>query len=166
MLGMGMRRLDDGFDRFVAEASPALLRTAHRLTGDAHLAEDLLQSALWRVARQWNRASENPVGYARRTLLNLATDNWRSRARRVVEIPGVVPDLVRTDSQGADDRLLAALAALAPRQRAVVVLRYWEDLSVEETALLLGCSSGTVKSTASKALTHLRTHLQTQGARP
>jgi RNA polymerase sigma-70 factor (sigma-E family) len=160
-----MRQLDEGFDRFVVEASPALLRTAYRLTGDVHLAEDLLQSALWRVARRWHAASDNPVAYARKVLVNLASDGWRARARRVREVPGHVPETRNDVSDAVDDEILGAINALAPRQRAVVVLRYWEDRSVEETAALLGCTAGTVKSTASKALAHLRTNLLTQGVR-
>ena len=109
------RRLDAGFDRFVIETSPMLLRTAHRLTGNVHLAEDLLQAALWRVARNWARASDNPVAYARKALVNLAIDGRRARSRRVVEVPGSIPEVSTTDQPyERDEELLAALTELPP----------------------------------------------------
>ncbi len=164
---MGILALGPEFDLFVRDASPQLLRLALRLTGDGHLAEDLLQSALWRVARRWHRAQDNPVAYARTTLINLTTDHWRARAVRVREVPGAVPDEPSWDEeQGPADSLLAAIRKLPPRQRAVVVLRYWEGLSVEATAVELGCTAGTVKSTASKALAHLRSTLEPTEVRP
>jgi RNA polymerase sigma-70 factor (sigma-E family) len=165
---VGIFALGPDFDVFVRDASPQLLRLAVRLTGDAQLAEDLVQLALWRVARRWHRARDNPAAYARTTLLNLSTDHWRARAVRVREVSGVVPDVPSHDEQPGfgDEALLAAIRKLPPRQRAVVVLRYWEDLSVEETATAMGCTTGTVKSTASKALAHLRRHLEPTEARP
>jgi RNA polymerase sigma-70 factor (sigma-E family) len=164
---VGLFALGPEFDDFVRDASPQLLRLAVRLTGDAHLAEDLVQSALWRVARRWSRARDNPVAYVRATLINLTTDHWRARAVRVREVPGVVPDVPsHQEEHGYDDALLAAIHKLAPRQRAVVVLRYWEGLSIEDTATALGCTAGTVKSTASKALAQLRRHLEPTEARP
>lgn len=165
---MGIFALGPDFDDFVREASPQLLRLARRLTGDAHLAEDLVQMALWRVARRWHRARDSPAAYARTTLVNLTTDHWRARAVRIQEVSGVVPDTPsRAEQPGSgDDALLGAIRKLPPRQRAVVVLRYWEDLSVEETASAMGCTTGTVKSTASKALAQLRRHLEPTEARP
>jgi RNA polymerase sigma-70 factor (sigma-E family) len=149
-------RLGAEFDDFVIGRSPALLRTAVLLLGDRNDAEDLLQTALLRVARHWSRARENPDAYTRRVLVNLAHDHARRRRRHPESLNGV-PDAPGRDvtSEGRED-LLPALRALPERQRATVVLRFWEDLSVAETAALLGCSEGTVKSTTSKALARLR----------
>jgi RNA polymerase sigma-70 factor (sigma-E family) len=163
-----MRGLDGAFDAFVTDASPRLLRLAYRLTGDRGLAEDLLQNALWRVARRWSRAADDPYAYAHRTLVNLAVDGHRRRLRRPREVAVAAPPERggRPETDAVDDRdaLLAALRGLPPRQRAVVVLRFWEDLSVERTADLLGCSAGNVKSTTSRALAALRAVLDTEGA--
>lgn len=163
-----MNRLDAEFDTFVLCSSPQLLRLAYRLTGDRQHAEDLLQASLLRVARQWHRARDNPVGYARRTLVNLATDRWRQRGRQPVEVGMVAaPERPHDDPESQHDNrqvLFAALRKLPPRQRAVLVLRFWEDLSVEQTAELLDCSSGNVKSTSHRALARIRAILQTEGA--
>jgi RNA polymerase sigma-70 factor (sigma-E family) len=154
-----MRRLGADFDEFVIGRSSALLRTAILLTGDRHDAEDLVQTALLRVARHWSRALDNPEAYTRRVLVNLAYDRSRYRKRRPEQL-GSPPDRAATDNYGGliDDRedLLRLLRQLPDRQRATVVLRYWEDLSVAETAQILGCTEGTVKSATSKALAHLR----------
>ncbi|QCW50334.1 SigE family RNA polymerase sigma factor [Nocardioides dongxiaopingii] len=151
-----MRRLGADFDEFVIGRSSALLRTATLLTGDSHDAEDLVQTALLRVARHWSRALDNPEAYTRRVLVNLAHDRSRRRKRRPEHL-GPPPDRVAPDDYAEDrDDLLRLLRQLPDRQRATVVLRYWEDLSVAETAQLLGCTEGTVKSATSKALTHLR----------
>jgi RNA polymerase sigma-70 factor (sigma-E family) len=165
---VGLRALDPGFDAFVSAASPRLLRLGYRLTGDRHAAEDLLQLALWQVAKHWPRARDNPVAYANRTLVNLATDGWRRRARRPEELGvGSPPEHgAPSGTDQIDDRhiLIDALRRLPPRQRAVVVLRFWEDLSVDDTAALLGCSTGNVKSTSSRALERLRAVLEPEGA--
>ncbi len=158
---MAVGRLGEDFDEFVVGRSPALLRTAVLLLGDRTEAEDLLQTALLRVARHWSRALDNPDAYTRRVLVNLAHDHARRR-RRHPESPA--PEIERlcagapVAESSIEDRgeLLQALRALPERQRATVVLRFWEDLSVTETASLLGCSEGTVKSTTSKALARLR----------
>ena len=151
-----MRRLGADFDEFVIGRSSALLRTAMLLTGDRHDAEDLVQTALLRVARHWSRALDNPEAYTRRVLVNLAYDRSRYRKRRPERL-GPPPDRVAPDHYAEDrDDLLRLLRQLPDRQRATVVLRYWEDLSVAETAQLLGCTEGTVKSATSKALAHLR----------
>ena len=140
---------------------PALVRYATALCGDPIEAEELVQSALVRVALRWPfvRDKDTPDGYVRRAIANGYLTTWRrvrSRETRVAEPPDVV---VSADaSAGVDDVMTVrrALAALPPRQRAVLVLRYLEDRSEQETADLLGCSVGTVKSQASKALTKLR----------
>ena len=148
------------FEEFVHARGNALLRTAHLLTGDRGHAEDLLQTALERLARSWRRIDGDPEGYARRILANLATDRWRQRGRRVREVsdaeydrasPG---DPVAAVEQRHDP--VRALQTLPPRQRAVLVLRYFDDQSEAQVAAALGISVGTVKSTSSKALARLR----------
>jgi RNA polymerase sigma-70 factor (sigma-E family) len=153
------------FDAFVAASSDRLLRTAYLLCGDVGHAEDLVQVALMRTARRWRTASELPEAYARRVVVNLAKDRWRQLSRRPAEtsFESVGDDLgtrTATSSTFLDrDLLLRAAEQLAPGQRAVLVLRYFDDLSVEETAAVLGCSTGTVKSQTSRALENLRAAL-------
>ena len=147
-----------GFDEFVATRSAALLRTAYLLTGDHGLAEDLLQTALAKCWFAWERIDGPPEPYVRRVLATTYATWWRRRWRG--ERPtGELPD--RGDPAATapvDDRdaLWRALDTLPRRQRAVVVLRYYEDLSEAETAAALGISTGTVKSQAAKALAALR----------
>lgn len=146
------------FAEFVSVRSPALLRTAYLLTGDWSLGEDLLQTALASTWRRWGRLTGEPEAYVRRTMLNTYL-SWRRR-RWSSEVPtGELPDRPLADgTSAADDRDLVwtALQRLPRRQRAVVVLRYYEDLTEAETANLLGITVGTVKSQASKALATLR----------
>ncbi|MFL6062336.1 MAG: SigE family RNA polymerase sigma factor [Marmoricola sp.] len=151
------------FDGFVEASSDSLLRTAYLLCGDRGEAEDLVQTALMRTARRWRVARESPEGYARRVVVNLAKDRWRRLARRPVELPLEV-DVAASADEGLLDRdlLLRATRALAPGQRAVLVLRYFDDLGVEETAAVLGCTTGTVKSQTSRALENLRAALHPQ----
>lgn len=152
------------FDTFVAESSDPLLRTAYLLCGDRGHAEDLVQTALLRTARHWRSARRQPRAYARAIVVNLAKDHWRSRSRRPAEVP-LPPTLdVAHDADvtsGLLDRhdLVAAFQRLAEGQRAVLVLRYFDDLSVEETAEVLGCTAGTVKSQTSRALAAIRSIL-------
>jgi RNA polymerase sigma-70 factor (sigma-E family) len=147
-----------GFDEFVATRSPALLRTAYLLTGDHGLAEDLLQTALAKCWFAWGRIDGPPEPYVRRALATTYATWWRRRWRG--ERPtGELPDRggpLATTSVDDRDALWRALGALPRRQRAVVVLRYYEDLSEVETAVALGISIGTVKSQAAKALAALR----------
>ena len=143
------------FDDFVAARSRALLRTAYLLTHDHALAEDLLQTSLAKPWFAWGRVDGNPEPYVRRILVNTYASWWRRKwngehptedlPERVAEEPGAEP----TD-------LWRAMERLPRRQRAVVVLRYFEDLTEVQTAELLGCSVGTVKSQCSKALAKLR----------
>lgn len=148
------------FDAFVAGSSDRLLRTAYLLCGDAGHAEDLVQTALMRTARRWRTARELPEAYARRVVVNLAKDRWRQLGRRPVELPlEVDPSQTETSTLLDRDVLLRAATQLPAGQRAVLVLRYFEDLSVEETAATLGCSTGTVKSQTSRALENLRVAL-------
>jgi len=147
-----------GFDEFVATRSPALLRTAYLLTGDHGLAEDLLQTALAKCWFAWGRIDGLPEPYVRRALATTYATWWRRRWRG--ERPtGQLPDRgdpAATSHVEDRDALWRALGALPRRQRAVVVLRYYEDLSEAETASALGISTGTVKSQAAKALAALR----------
>ena len=152
---------DAEFVEFVTGAHISLLRTARLLTGDRHTAEDLLQTALVRVYTRWSRSAswESPHAYARKVVVNLYA-TWRRR-RWHTEV--VRPEADHTpdtrDMAGDAERRLElerALAGLPRAQRVVVVLRFYEDLSVEETADLLGCSAGTVKSRTHRALERLR----------
>ncbi|GLH98461.1 SigE family RNA polymerase sigma factor [Phytohabitans aurantiacus] len=154
------QRTEREFTAFVNERGTALLRVAYALTGDRHSAEDLLQSALAKTYVSWSRIRGDAEPYVRRILYHDQVSGWRRRARRS-EVPvAALPDL----ATGTDDdhetavRLLLrdALLRLPPRQRAVLVLRYLEDLSVEQTAELLDCRIGTVASQASRALAKLR----------
>jgi RNA polymerase sigma-70 factor (sigma-E family) len=144
------------FDDFVASRSAALIRTAYLLTGDWHLAEDLLQTALMRCYGHWSRI-EAPESYVRRAMVMTVT-GWRRR-RWLGEVPtGDLPhDPDQADDLDLRTDVLRLLAELGPRQRAVVVLRYYEDLSEAEVADLLGITVGTVKSQAARALARLRT---------
>jgi RNA polymerase sigma-70 factor (sigma-E family) len=160
------------FERFVTDRTAQLLRTACLITGNLTEAEDLVQETLLRVARHWPkvRGMEHPAAYARKILVNVALDGAVQRGRRKGELAaadsagvyGLVDTLAQRDLQKVDTRqeLLGALGTLPSRQRAVVVLRYWEDLPEAEVAEVLGCSTGTVKSTASRGLARLRTTIR------
>jgi RNA polymerase sigma-70 factor (sigma-E family) len=150
----------ESFSAYVRARTAALSRIAFLLTGDHHLAEDLVQQTLLRVAGQWGRvvAAGDPDAYVRRALYHQHISWWR-RHRRTVEAPGPAPDAPAPDPSDAVVTAVAlqrALAQLAPRQRAVIVLRYFEDLSEAQTAQMLGISVGTVKSQARDALARLR----------
>ena len=147
-----------GFDDFVAARSSGLLRTAYLLTHDHALAEDLLQTALTKAWFAWGRIDGHPEPYVRRILVNTYATWWRRRWNGELAT-AELPELPATDGADASDTgqdLWSAMTRLPRRQRAVVVLRYFEDLTEAETASLLGCSVGTVKSQASKALAKLR----------
>jgi RNA polymerase sigma-70 factor (sigma-E family) len=151
---------DDEFREFVSARSRDLLRFAWMLTYDAGRAEDLLQTSLAKAWPHWSRIVRDgdPATYVRKVMVNTATAWWSRRWRG--EVPtGSLPEVPAAGQfEVVDDRdaLLRALRALAPRQRAVVVLRYFEGRSEAETAAILGCSVGTVKSHASRALATLR----------
>src|SRR6516164_700109 len=160
---MRVREAEVSFEEFVYARSGSLLRTALLLTGQNQAeAEDLLQLALERAYRHWPRVcrSGEPERYVRGILANASADRWRRPARRAerpLPGPGADPALPDHSAAVADrDYLLRALAALPPRQRAVLVLRYFDDLSEAETADMLGCSLGTVKSQAARGLARLR----------
>ena len=145
------------FDPFVVARSPALLRTAYLLVRDESLAEDLLQTALAKAWFAWGRIEGDPEHYIRRILVNTAASWWRRKWRG--ELPTeVLPERrgATGSESGGDQDLWDALGRLPVRQRAVVVLRYLEDRTEADTADLLGCSVGTVKSQCAKALAKLR----------
>jgi RNA polymerase sigma-70 factor (sigma-E family) len=149
----------EDFSAFAVSRWPGLVRLAFGLTGDRWAAEDLAQATLTRAYVAWRRVSraDDPDAYLRRILVNAS--NRRFRRRRVTEQPGDPPETAVEDpAELVSDRavLLAALRQLPPRQRAVVVLRYWEDLTDAQIAATLGCSPGTVRSQLSRALAKLR----------
>jgi RNA polymerase sigma-70 factor (sigma-E family) len=153
------RDVDADFTEYTVARWAQLVRTAYMLTGDFHEAEDLVQTTLIKLHGQWRRVRADTADhYVRRALVN--NNRSRHRKRRVVHLlTPFLPDVPQTPPDSADTgALFDALGALPPRQRAVVVLRYWEDLSEDEVARVLGCTVGTVKSTASRALAKLRAH--------
>jgi RNA polymerase sigma-70 factor (sigma-E family) len=150
------------FDEFMASRWPGLVRLAFGLTGDKWLAEDLAQTALASAYASWWRVrrADDPDAYVRRILIN-ASKSRRRRSRASEQAagpPAEVPDPAADPAVTIGERsaLLKALGALPPRQRTVVVLRYWEDLSDAQAAALLGCSASTVRSQAARALAKLR----------
>ncbi len=158
---MSVPRPPDGFAEFVVSRSPALLRTAWLLTGDAGRAEDLLQTVLAATWRRWDQvtAGGNPEGYVRKGLYHTYLTWWRRRWR--AEVPAAVPPETADHAdlageQATRDAVRRALARLPRQRRAIVVLRYAEDRSVADTATLLGCSPETVKVQSARALAALR----------
>lgn len=157
--------VEEEFADFVRGVSPRLLTSAWMLSGDPHVAEELVQESLVRVYVRWRRAkADNPVAYTRRVLVNLHTDRWRKRRREV--LTDTVPEMDPSPGHGrrvdlALD-LVRALHALPRRERECVVLRHYLDLSEKDTAAALGVSIGTVKSSTSRGLAALRAAL-TQG---
>ncbi|MFC0436191.1 SigE family RNA polymerase sigma factor [Kutzneria buriramensis] len=155
-------RTDEAYRDFVRSRAAPLHRTAYLLCGDWHLADDLVQEALAKAFRHWRkvRRADNPDAYVKRILVNEANRHWQRRAAPPT-------DIVAAEASAPDpatrlverDELLHALLSLPVRQRATVVLRYLEGLSERETAAVLKCSEGTVKSQASRALAALRTVL-------
>ncbi|HYF72848.1 MAG TPA: SigE family RNA polymerase sigma factor [Nocardioides sp.] len=150
---------EQAFSRWAGERQLALLRTAVLLTGDRHRAEDLVQEALTQVALRWRRLRDaHPEAYARQVIVRGNISWWRKhRLEVVLDVhDDAVPTLAGT--VGAERRIVLdrALATLTPRQRATLVLRYYDDLSERETAEALGVSVGTVKSQAHLALRRLR----------
>ena len=142
------------FEQFVIARREALLRTAYLLTGDHHDAEDLVQSALIKAVPKWSRIENRPEPYVRQVLARESVNRWRRRRWREVTTD-VIPETMHHDST---DRvaLLEDLRRLSPRQRAVLVLRYFDDLTEADTAAALGISVGTVKSHIRDALARLR----------
>ncbi|MEU2913819.1 SigE family RNA polymerase sigma factor [Streptomyces massasporeus] len=150
----------DEFREFVAMRSTALLRLAVLLTGgDRHAAEDLLQIALMKAYGRWSRIEQHEA-YVRQVLYRQQVNRWRLRRHRAETTVPVLPESDTGTDAGSDSELRialwAALGRLSKRQRAVVVLRYFEDLPEAEVAALLGCPVGTVRSTAHRSLAKLR----------
>ena len=146
----------EGFTEFVLARQAALLRTAYLLTGHAQDAEDLVQTTLVKVVPQWRRIADDPEPYVRRVLVNENVSRWRRRRWRE-HATDVLPEGL-ADAPDLDELIVVrtALAGLAPRQRTVLVLRYYEGLSEAEIAATLGIAPGTVKSQARDGLARLR----------
>lgn len=148
------------FGRFAARVAPSLVRSGYLLTGDRGHAEDLAQVTLWRTARHWGELSGSPDAYAHEVLVNLSRDRRRSLQRRPREVAQL--DLVVDRGHDGTEALLErnamvqAVRRLPRRQREVVVLRFFLDLSVAQTATALGASEGTIKSYTARAITQLR----------
>jgi RNA polymerase sigma-70 factor (sigma-E family) len=149
----------ESFADFVRNRHAHLLRFAHVLCGDRHLAEDLVQDALERAGLGWHRIQhqDDPEGYVRRTIVNRFLNRVRRlRRERLVDVP---PEVAYPAPEPPDEATWRMLARLPRAQRAVLVLRYYLDLSEAQTAEALQCSVGTVKSNASRALAKLRAAL-------
>jgi RNA polymerase sigma-70 factor (sigma-E family) len=159
---------DNGsLERLLDERGQQLMRAAIALTGSRADGEDLLQAALERLVQNWRRVETDPEGYLRRILYNLAADGWRRRGRwrgRLAEFRAqaqagqACPEVTSEDVAVVDlrDALVRLLLQLPVRQRTVLVLRYWEQLTDAETAAVLGCAEGTVKSAGSRGLARMR----------
>jgi RNA polymerase sigma-70 factor (sigma-E family) len=155
---MSRRVSDEEFSQFVHGAWARLYRTAYLLVGDSGLAEDLVQTALAKTYAAWPKVRDVQAapGFARTTMVNTASSWFRKHGWRNEVPTELLPDHSRDADLSDRPAVLDALRRLPPRQRAVVVLRFYEDLSVAETAHALGCTDGTVKSQTSKALDTLR----------
>jgi RNA polymerase sigma-70 factor (sigma-E family) len=153
------------FAEFAAARASALIRVAYVLAGDQHAAEDLLQTALTKTAAHWGRIHTAPEAYVRQVMYREQVSSWRRRARRREATMAEVPDQQAVPDIGAETRLSLqqALRALPPGKRAVLVLRYFEDLPEAQVASILGCSVGTVRSQTYKALTQLKAALASAG---
>jgi RNA polymerase sigma-70 factor (sigma-E family) len=145
-----------GFEEFVLARRTALLRTAYLLTASHDDAEDLVQVTLVRCVPKWRKLADRPEPYVRQVLARESVSRWRSRRWRETSVEAVPEHAGTADRH--DDRLVLqrALLSLAPRQRAVIVLRYYEDLTEKQTADQLGIAVGTVKSQAREGLARLR----------
>ncbi|WP_016701400.1 SigE family RNA polymerase sigma factor [Actinoalloteichus spitiensis] len=160
---------DAEFTDFVVHRSPPLLRTAYLLAGgDREAARDLLQDVLERMYPRWPRITGSPEAYARGALANTAANRWRRLSRRVRETP-LAPGQLTPVVAGPEEAVVTAdqvaplLASLPPRMRAVIVLRFFDDLSEKQVAQALGCGIGTVKSQTSRGLARMRDALRPDG---
>ena len=163
-MDVGTTDRDADFAAYMAARQPSLLRTAYLLTGDRHTAEDLVQTAFAKLYLSWDRVQRRELvdGYVRRILVNEHSSLWRRAWKRNEHSTDTLPDQAFVDvhHDGVNDALWEFMQTLPRKQRAVVVLRYYEDLSEAETAQVLGISVGTVKSQASRALAALRSRVQ------
>src|SRR5215469_14342469 len=157
---MGNDRAIGELERFLTERADRLMRTAVLLSGSREAGQDLLQAALERLLRHWRTLDGDPEGYLRRTLYNLAADGFRRQGRLQRKLAllraGAQAPVDPTAEVDLRDALVRILLQLPPRQRAVLVLRYWEQLTEAEIAAVLGWPEGTVKSAASRGLRRLR----------
>ncbi len=148
------------FQEFVAARTPALIRLAYLLTGNQHSAEDLLQTALTKTLVRWRSLrSGNPEAYVRKVLYHEQVSWWRRASRRRETLVHPLPDTSSADPSGDTDlriEMREALLRLTPKQRAVLVLRYFDDMSETQVADVLGCSVGTVRSQTHRAVARLR----------
>lgn len=157
------------FKEYVAARSHALWHTAFLMCGDPHQAEDVVQIALMKLYTAWHRVQqvENRDAYVRKVIVRCAIDEKRRGWRREHPVPAV-PEVAARDGHDVEERdaVLHALGHIGPRQRATLVLRFWEDLSIEQTAHILGCSTGTVRSQTARGLATLRGLLAQQATAP
>ena len=149
----------DSFEEYVVARRSALLRTAYLLTGSHADAEDLVQTALIKCVPVWKRIADRPEPYVRQVLVRESISRWRRRRWRETSVDDVPDGAVAEPDVAGRVALHQALGALPPRQRAVIVLRYYEDLTERETASVLGIAVGTVKSQARDGLARLRQRL-------
>jgi RNA polymerase sigma-70 factor (sigma-E family) len=162
-----MTEAEEEFREFAVAVQGHLRRSAYLLCGDWHLAEDIVQSAFVKIFRVWRRVRkvDNQLGYARQVVYRCFLDQYRKEKKQLPTVPiaGLADQAVAESGGDAsfDGMVLEALAALPPRARAVIVLRFWEDMSVEQTASVLGVTEGTVKSQTSRAVAQLRDRLAT-----
>ncbi|HEX4791204.1 MAG TPA: SigE family RNA polymerase sigma factor [Actinospica sp.] len=152
--------MDEDFASYAHARQQHLYRTAYLLCGDPDRAQDLVQTALVSLLRSWRRArlAENPDAYAKKVLIRAFLAE-RRKLRREADLHAYARNGAATEHDDALELrivVLEALRSLPPRPRAMVILRYWEDLSIEETAAILGCSTGNVKSQCSRSLAKLR----------
>jgi RNA polymerase sigma-70 factor (sigma-E family) len=164
MVAAGDRARDQEFEAYMAARQPSLLRTAYLLTGDRHTAEDLVQTALAKLYLSWDKVQRRELvdGYVRRILVNEHNSLWRRAWKKREVTTDAVPDhQVVSDEHdhGRGAALWDFVQTLPRKQRAVIVLRYYEDLSEAEVAQILGISVGTVKSQASRALAAMRSRV-------
>jgi RNA polymerase sigma-70 factor (sigma-E family) len=152
----------EDFVEFAAAAVPRLRRTAFLLCGDWHMAEDLAQTTLTKMFVHWRRIKRQDAvfSYASRTLVNTYIASRRGRKSGEIVTDEVPEQMLMPDSPETRMVVMSALATLAPRARAVVVLRFWADMSVQQVAEALGCSEGTVKSQTARALDKMRPVLE------
>ncbi|NHC16324.1 SigE family RNA polymerase sigma factor [Motilibacter deserti] len=151
-----------GFDEFVSARAGSLYRSAYLLAGDPHAAQDLVQTALLKVLPKWGDIRSEPEAYVRRVMYNEHVSWWRRRRHVHEHLSGDVPEAPTVEpapAEAAASRLdlQSALRQLTAKQRAILVLRYYEDLTEAQTAEVLGCAVGTVKRQSHVALARLRT---------
>lgn len=155
---------DAEFEAYMAARQPSLLRTAYLISGDRHTAEDLVQTALAKLYLSWDKVQDRQMidGYVRRILVNEHNSLWRRAWKKRELSTDILPDhqtVSDVHDDGRSDALWTFVQTLPRKQRAVIVLRYYEDLSEAETAEILGISVGTVKSQASRALAAMRSRV-------